>query len=595
MKKKRNSLKLIWFFLKPHKLSVMVLAILAIFSGILETVNIGLLYPILSSSLDIQAGNNNMFFDFINSIAKLIPTDDLLIAYCIIFIALACLVFVIRVVYVILSVRISSKIVIANKQKLFSKCLNSDYQLFIDNKQGDLLFKMSRAPEQINRLLLILTVCLADIILSISLFSLLLSISLIGSILVVAVALGYSYIAKYVGETVSYTAGAKQYRASQAENVIVNELLNGIKQIKVFKAAPYWKELYDKTLNTFWYNYRKSEVWGRVPSLMIQILLFVSIASMVIFIKLLYPIDFALIIPTIGTFAFATFRILPVLSNFGSSRMTIMNLLPQVEAVSDFFKDTTYDKIKNGTKEFVSLNTGIELRNVKFAYRNREILLNNISLEIKKDKITALVGESGTGKSTIVDLLLRLYDVDEGGTYINDINIKEYDINPFLEKVGFVSQDTFIYNASVKENIAFGDRYMEQAIIEAAKLANVDEFIQQLPEKYDTIVGDRGVRLSGGEKQRIAIARAMIRKPEILILDEATSSLDNIAESIVQRAINKVSKQCTTLIIAHRLSTIQNADIIYVLEQGKIVESGTHSQLMNQKGKYWELYNIQKG
>ena len=143
-------------------------------------------------------------------------------------------------------------------------------------------------------------------------------------------------------------------------------------------------------------------------------------------------------------------------------------------------------------------------------------------------------------------------------------------------------------------NITFGREYSNDEIFGAARLANADDFIQKLPEKYDTIVGDRGMRLSGGEKQRIAIARAMIRKPEILLLDEATSSLDNISENIVQKAINKVSKNCTTFIIAHRLSTIQNADKIYVLDQGKIIESGNHQSLLKKKGKYWELYNIQK-
>ncbi|UCH72146.1 MAG: ATP-binding cassette domain-containing protein, partial [Thermoplasmatales archaeon] len=207
---------------------------------------------------------------------------------------------------------------------------------------------------------------------------------------------------------------------------------------------------------------------------------------------------------------------------------------------------------------------------------------------------TALVGPSGSGKSTIVNLLLRLYDVKEGGVYIDNLNIKDYDIFSFLQKVGFVGQETFIYNASIKENIAFGGEYTDFEIMDAARLANADEFIENFPDGYDTIVGDQGMRLSGGEKQRIAIARAMIRKPEILILDEATSSLDNVSENTVQKAINKVSKNCTTFIIAHRLSTIQNADIINVLDKGKIVEKGTHEELIRKKGRYWDLHNIQK-
>ena len=592
-KKKGIDIKLIWFFLKPYKFYFMALAALAILVGILETLNIALLYPILSCSLDIQAGNNNFFFNFINILAKLIPTDDLLITYCVLFVVLACLVFVVRIMYIILSVRTTSKVVIAAKQNVFNKCSNSDYQFFIDNKQGDILYKIYSAPGLITSLLNILTNSFAQLLLALSIFALLLSISLIGSVLIVVVGIGYYYVTKHLSLKVSYIAGTQQYKAGRTQNVVVNEFINGIKQIKVFKTYPYWKKLFDKALDTYWRYYKKDYFWAQVPSLMLSLLLFVAIASVIIFIKLQYTLDFISIIPAIGTFVFAAFKILPLLSSFGTYRMQFMNILPNVEAVYELLKDTTYNKIKNGNREFVALDSGIELRNVNFAHKNREILLNNVSLEINKDKITAIVGASGSGKSTIVDLLLRLYDVDEGGIYINNVNIKEYDISSVLEKVGFVSQETFIYNASVKDNIAFGREYTEQEIIEAAELANADAFIQRLPEKYDTIVGDRGVRLSGGEKQRIAIARAMIRKPEILILDEATSSLDNISESIVQEAINKVSERCTTLIIAHRLSTIQNANIIYVLEQGRIVESGTHSQLMNKKGKYWELYNIQ--
>jgi len=173
------------------------------------------------------------------------------------------------------------------------------------------------------------------------------------------------------------------------------------------------------------------------------------------------------------------------------------------------------------------------------------------------------------------------------------VDIKEYDISSFLGKVGFVGQETFVYNASIKDNIAFGTDHDLDSIIEAAQLANAHGFIQQLAQGYDTVIGDRGVRLSGGEKQRIAIARAMLRKPRILVLDEATSSLDNISERVVQEAIDRVSEGCTTLVIAHRLSTIRNADVIYVIDGGKIVESGTHDQLINKKGKYWELYRIQ--
>jgi ATP-binding cassette subfamily B protein/subfamily B ATP-binding cassette protein MsbA len=415
-----------------------------------------------------------------------------------------------------------------------------------------------------------------------------------GTALIIVGGIGYYYLTKYLSTRVSYAAGAKQLESGQKETVVVTEFTSGIKQIKVFEVFPYWKKQFDNAIKTYWFNYKRSYFWARIPEILVILLLYLSIGSSVVFIKLTNPSGFITAIPVIGTFAFAVFIILPKISKLGSYRMDLMVVLPNLEAIFRMLKDATYSKIKNGNKEFTGLNSGIELRNAKFAYKDRDVLLDNVSLKIKKDKITALVGASGSGKSTVVNLMLRLHDVNDGGVYIDDVNIKEFDIFSFLKKVGYVSQETFIYNASIRDNIAFGGEYTEPKIIEAAKLANADEFIQQLPEKYDTTVGDRGMKISGGEKQRIAIARAMIRKPEILILDEATSSLDNISENTVQKAINKISKSCTTLIIAHRLSTIQNADIIYVIDKGKIVESGMHTELLKKKGKYWDLYSIQK-
>jgi len=204
--------------------------------------------------------------------------------------------------------------------------------------------------------------------------------------------------------------------------------------------------------------------------------------------------------------------------------------------------------------------------------------------------VTALVGHSGSGKSTIISLLLRYYDVSDGRILFNGTDIREYDIETILARVGYVSQDTFIFNASIRENIAFGSDYSDEQIITAAQRANIHSFIMSLPDKYDSMVGEHGLKLSGGEKQRIAIARALVREPEILVLDEATSNLDNESEAIVQDSINQVAETVTTFIVAHRLSTVRNANAIYVMSKGRVVECGTHEELMEKRGRYFELY-----
>jgi ABC-type multidrug transport system fused ATPase/permease subunit len=354
--------------------------------------------------------------------------------------------------------------------------------------------------------------------------------------------------------------------------------------------------MFDKTIDTFYFHHRRNRFWKKFPEIMLWMVVYIAIGGAIIGIKVVYPGRFLNLLPLVGTFATGIFLVLPKISQFGQFRMRFMHLMPDVETVYEELKDKKYNKIENGTKNFNRLDKGIFLRNVNFSHKERNILFKNVNMEVKKDQTTALVGSSGTGKSTIVNLMLRLYDVegDSGGVYIDDTNIKEYDIFSFLDKVGFVSQDTFIFNGSIRDNISFGREFTDGEIIEAAKKANAHEFIQKLPEGYDTFVGDRGIGLSGGEQQRVAIARAMIRKPEILFLDEATSSLDTISEKTVQKAVDKISKSCTTFIISHRLSTIKNADVIHVLDKGKIVESGSHKELLTKKGIYWKLYKTQE-
>ena len=269
-----------------------------------------------------------------------------------------------------------------------------------------------------------------------------------------------------------------------------------------------------------------------------------------------------------------------------------MDAYADLERIYEFLNDYRYSTIKNGTAQFDSLKSDILFENVGFEYYKGQDLIDELNLTIHRNKVTALVGHSGSGKSTVVSLLLRYYDVSKGRILVNDMDLREYDLATFLGKVGYVSQDTFIYNDSIRKNIAFGSDYTEDQIIAAAKRANIHGYIEGLPHGYDTIVGDQGLKLSGGEKQRIAIARALIREPEILVLDEATSNLDNESEAIVQESINRVSETITTFIVAHRLSTIRRADVIYVMSKGRIVEMGNHDELMDMKGRYCELYEI---
>jgi len=235
----------------------------------------------------------------------------------------------------------------------------------------------------------------------------------------------------------------------------------------------------------------------------------------------------------------------------------------------------------------------IEFKNLSFSYENSEVL-NNINFSIKKGKMIALVGQSGSGKSTLADLLARFYDVEVGGVYIDNHNIKDIAISDLRSLLGIVSQESILFNDSIYNNILLGKLdATEEEIITAAKIANAHNFIVKTENGYQTNIGDKGNKLSGGEKQRLSIARAILKNPEILILDEATSSLDTESERLVQDALSKLMHSRTSLVIAHRLSTIQNADEIIVLDKGSIIEKGTHQELIAQNGHYKKLYDLQ--
>ena len=254
--------------------------------------------------------------------------------------------------------------------------------------------------------------------------------------------------------------------------------------------------------------------------------------------------------------------------------------------------------IHSGT---IALPTGtvkgkIELNNVNFAYQEGYPIIKNLSLNIPAGNRIGVVGSTGSGKSTLVKLLLRLYEIDHGEISLDDINIQDIYLGDLRKSIGLVSQDVFLFHGTVKENIAYGNNNASyREIIEAAKIAEAHEFIEQLPQGYDTIVGERGQKLSGGQRQRIAIARAILKDPPILILDEATSAVDNETEAAIARSLEKITAQRTTIAIAHRLSTIRHSDCIYVMEFGKIVEQGTHEKLLEKQGIYAGLWQVQTG
>ncbi len=295
------------------------------------------------------------------------------------------------------------------------------------------------------------------------------------------------------------------------------------------------------------------------------------------------------------TYLLVLFRMLPAIGQLNSARSQLANVEPSVAVVSEFLRRDDKPFMQPGHRPYTRLQSGIRFQSLSFTYPNHDKqVLKGVDLYLKKGTKLALVGASGAGKSTLADLLPRFYDPTGGSIKIDNYDLKELDISSFRRNLGIVSQDTFLFNATVRDNLLYGrPEATEDEIKDAMYRANALEFIEKLPKGLDTLIGDRGILLSGGQRQRLAIARALLQDPDILILDEATSALDTISERLVQKAIDELSRDRTTLVIAHRLSTVQNADLIAVLDQGCVVETGTHNELLSKGGYYSQLCAIQ--
>ncbi|KPA24447.1 ABC transporter, ATP-binding protein [Leptospira interrogans] len=271
---------------------------------------------------------------------------------------------------------------------------------------------------------------------------------------------------------------------------------------------------------------------------------------------------------------------LPLIASLIQSNVSISNFLPSYEQLLSLREKAVRFQEIEGTRIFSKLENSIQLKDLSFTYPGRSKTLDCINLNILKGKMTAFAGESGAGKSTITDLILGLQIPDEGYVLIDGISLKEWKQNSFRERIGYVPQDPVLFHSSIRENLLWSmNSVAEKELWEALSLANAENFVRELPNGIDTVVGDKGTRLSGGQRQRIALARAILRKPELLILDEATSSLDSESETLIQRSIEQVAKGTTVIVVAHRLSTIAKADMVYVLSQGKILEQGSFAQL----------------
>ncbi|MFH1593940.1 MAG: ABC transporter ATP-binding protein [Candidatus Omnitrophota bacterium] len=468
------------------------------------------------------------------------------------------------------------------------KIFSARWLFFSSNRQGTLFNTLTRETEMVGqgfRSAVMLLSCFLQIIFYLSIpFYLswqVTSISLMVSLLFAAPI--------YYLSGIGYNLGKEATNSSNELTHVMQESLSLAKLIIGFGNQ---KKNIEKTARSL-YTLRKIVLKANTLKESIP-LIYEPVGVLVIVIGFLVSKRLMVPLSDIGVIFLALRYVIPLLATIITQNNALANFCPSYEQIKKLKTEAEILKQGSGERSFIKFEKIIYIENVSFAYPDHDLALRDISIKIPKGKMVAIVGESGSGKSTLIDMIMGFNEPREGRIMFDGVDLRDFNIDSYRKRIGYVPQESVLFNMSIKDNLLWAkEDATNEGIKRACVLANADEFISEFPKGYGTMVGDRGICLSGGQCQRIALARAILREPVLLILDEATSSLDTRSERLIQQAVERIAKETTIVVIAHRLSTIANADYIYVLKNGKVVEEGAYSELIEIGGHFNQMARLQ--
>jgi ABC-type multidrug transport system fused ATPase/permease subunit len=576
-------------YFSPYTKGLVIIITLSLFCGLFEAVSLGVLVPLINIIATNEEPTGNLwtalktFFGFFNIELNF---TVLLIALSIVFLTGQALIFLKQT----LQIKLRFEFVLDIKKQVFSQLMYTDISYHYDKKIGQFLDTILVETERAGSGFYVITEIFSNTFLILVYILMLTYISLYLTCICFFTALVMLFFVNKLLEN-SKIFGIKIVDSNTVINEFTTERLGLLKLLKANSSEDTEADLFSKIADKFREVNTKFVINGAKIELVFQSIMFI-VAIIILYLSMNV---FYLSAGLIAVFLFTLIRLTTPLRGINNQRHELAGLMASLLNVDKVLKESQKSTtIIDGKRVYTGIQSSIRVKNLSFSYFPDTPILHGIDLLIKKNEMVALVGPSGGGKSTLVDLLMRLIDPKEGAIEVDTINLKDFNVKSYHAKVGLVSQDIFIFNDSVLSNIAYGaDTISLERTQEAAKIAYAHEFIEQLPQGYDSPLGDRGVKLSGGQKQRIALARAIYKNPDILILDEATSALDTESEKIIQSSINAIKHKYTIIVVAHRLSTIQDADKIVVIEGGKIIESGTHEELLLKNGTYAKYYFMQ--